>query len=99
VLRRIRLLVRPETVLRWHRDLIVYRHAMISRPHQAGRPPTIRSIRRLVLRLARENSTWGYPPLPSSFVRCHRGMFAARLLPCEFVWLRLAPGQTNRPRC
>jgi hypothetical protein len=25
VLRRIRLLVRPETVLRWHRDLITYR--------------------------------------------------------------------------
>jgi putative transposase len=60
VLRRVRLLVRPETVLRWHRDLIVYRHAMISRPRQAGRPPMARSIRRLVLRLARENSTWGY---------------------------------------
>jgi transposase len=60
VLRRIRLLIRPETVLRWHRNLIAYRHATISRPKQAGRPPTVRSIRRLVLRLARENSTWGY---------------------------------------
>jgi putative transposase len=60
VLRRFRLLVRPETVLRWHRNLIAYRHAMISRPRSAGRPPTVRSIRRLVLRLARENSTWGY---------------------------------------
>ena len=60
VLRRIRLLVRPETVLRWHRNLIGDQHATISGPHQAGRPPTIRSIRRLVLRLARENSTWGY---------------------------------------
>jgi transposase InsO family protein len=60
VLRGIRLLVRPETVLRWHRDLIAYRHARISRPKQTGRPPTIRSIRLLVLRLARENSTWGY---------------------------------------
>ena len=28
--------------------------------HQVGRPRTVRSIRRLVLRLARENSTWGY---------------------------------------
>jgi putative transposase len=60
VLREIRLLVRPETVLRWHRDLIAHRHAKISRPTRVGRPPTIRSIRRLVLRLARENSTWGY---------------------------------------
>jgi transposase InsO family protein len=60
VLRRIRLLVRPETVLRWHRDLIARRHARMSRPNRVGRPPTVRSIRALVLRLARENSGWGY---------------------------------------
>jgi transposase InsO family protein len=57
---RIRLLVRPDTVLRWHRDLIARRHAKISRPKRPGRPPTIRSIRTLVLRLARENDSWGY---------------------------------------
>src|SRR5215218_11469909 len=60
VLRRIRLPVRPETVLRWHRDLISRRHAAISGPKRAGRPPTVRSIRTLVLRLARENDSWGY---------------------------------------
>ena len=59
-LHRIRLLVRPETVLRWHRDLIAGHHARISRPKRVGRPPTVRSIRLLVLRLARENSGWGY---------------------------------------
>jgi putative transposase len=45
VLRGIRLLVRPETVLPWHRDLIARRHAALSRPRRAGRPPTLRSIR------------------------------------------------------
>jgi putative transposase len=60
VLRQILLPVRPETVLRWHRDLIAARHACISRPKRVGRPPTVRSIRALVLRLARENSSWGY---------------------------------------
>jgi putative transposase len=60
VLRRVRLLVRPETVLRWHRDLIARRHAAASRPKRAGRPPTVRSIRALVLRLAHDNSGWGY---------------------------------------
>ncbi|WP_246037619.1 integrase [Saccharothrix texasensis] len=59
-LRRLRLLVRPETILRWHRDLIARRHAVRSRPKSPGRPRTIRSIRLLVLRLARENPTWGY---------------------------------------
>jgi transposase len=60
VLHQLRLLVRPETVLRWHRDLIARRHARRSRPRRTGRPRTIRSIRALVLRLAQENSGWGY---------------------------------------
>jgi putative transposase len=60
VLRRIRLLVRPETVLRWHRDLTAARYARASRHKRIGRPPTVRSIRTLVLRLARENNSWGY---------------------------------------
>jgi transposase len=60
VLNHLRLLVRPETVLRWHRDLIARRHARRSRPCWPGRPPTIRSTRTLVLRLARENTGWGY---------------------------------------
>jgi putative transposase len=60
VLRRVRLLVRPETVLRWHRDLLARRHARVSRPKRVGRPPTVRSVRALVLRLARENNGWGY---------------------------------------
>ena len=60
VLHQIRLVVRPETVLRWHRDLIAARHARASRPKRVGRPRTVRSIRVLVLRLAWENSSWGY---------------------------------------
>jgi transposase len=59
-LHRIRLLVRPETVLRWYRDLITRRHAAISRPRSAGRHPTVRSIRVLVLCLAGENNNWVY---------------------------------------
>jgi hypothetical protein len=43
-----------------HRDLIARRHAAASRPGRRGRPRTLRSIRALVLRLARENSGWGY---------------------------------------
>jgi transposase len=60
VLRRLRLLVRPDTILRWHRDLMKARHANISKAKRRGRPPTVRSIRALVLRLARENPSWGY---------------------------------------
>ena len=60
VLSRFRLLVKPDTVLHWHRDLLARRHAARSRPGRPGRPRTVRSIRRLVLRLAMENPSWGY---------------------------------------
>jgi putative transposase len=59
-LRRLRLLVQPDTILKWHRELIARRHAAVSRPRRRGRPRTLRSIRALVLRLARENGSWGY---------------------------------------
>ncbi|GAA4263823.1 hypothetical protein GCM10022255_111860 [Dactylosporangium darangshiense] len=53
-------LVRPDTVLRWHRDLLARRHAAGPDPSAPGRPRTVHSIRALVLRLARENPSWGY---------------------------------------
>jgi putative transposase len=40
---KLRLLVRPDTVLRWHRDLLARRHAHQSRPRRPGRPRTVRS--------------------------------------------------------
>ncbi|TDD37050.1 helix-turn-helix domain-containing protein [Saccharopolyspora elongata] len=60
VLRKLRLLVRTDTVLRWHRGLVARRHAALSKPKRPGRPHTVRSVRALVLRLAKENPSWGY---------------------------------------
>jgi transposase len=55
-----RLLVTPDTILRWHRDLVRRRWAARSRRGRTGRPATGRNIRALVLQLARENPEWGY---------------------------------------
>ena len=55
----LRLLVTPDTILRWHRDL-VRRWAARSRRGRTGRPATRRKVRALVLWLARENPGWGY---------------------------------------
>ena len=53
------LIVRPATVIRWHRRLVARRWTQppTSRP---GRPPVDPELRRVILRLARENPTWGY---------------------------------------
>src|SRR2546430_13579990 len=56
----LRLLVTPDTILRWHRDIIRRRWATRSIRGKPGRPATRRNIRALVLRLARENPGWGY---------------------------------------
>jgi putative transposase len=56
----LRLLATPDTILRWHRDIVRRRWAARSRRGKTGRPATRRNIRALVLRLARENPEWGY---------------------------------------
>src|SRR6266508_5775468 len=50
-------LVAPDTLVRWHRDLLS-RHVRGSR--RPGRPPLDPSIKHLVLRLGRENPRWCY---------------------------------------
>ena len=69
-LRQLPLIVTPDTVLRWHRDLLRRHHAKASRPKGTGRPRTVRSIRALVLRLARENSSWGYRRIHGELCAC-----------------------------
>jgi len=54
---RLRLLVRPDTLLRWHRNLIARKWTYPRR--RPGRPPVQAAIRALVLPLAKENPSWG----------------------------------------
>ena len=55
----LRLLVTPDTILRWHRNIVRRRWAARSRSGRIGLA-TRRNIKALVLRLARENPGWGY---------------------------------------
>jgi putative transposase len=56
----LRLLVTPDTIVRWHRDIVRRRWAAGSARARTGRPATRRNIQAMVRRLARENPAWGY---------------------------------------
>jgi putative transposase len=51
--------VPPATLLTWHRKLAASKYDTSSR-RKPGRPPTVPSVARLVVRLAKENPLWGY---------------------------------------
>jgi transposase InsO family protein len=55
--RRGRFFVQPDTLLRWHRDLV---RRKWTQPHRSGRPSIPAGTTAMTLRLARENPTWGY---------------------------------------
>jgi putative transposase len=58
VLRQIASVVTPDTILRWHRQLIVRKWTYAN--NRASRHGVLAEIRRLVVRMAEENPTWGY---------------------------------------
>ena len=51
-------LVTPDTILRWHRQLVARKWTYKRRP--PGRPRVMEVIADLVVRMARENRGWGY---------------------------------------
>jgi len=53
-------LVSPDTVVRWHRQLVRRKWAAFGQRGRLGRPPVSAETRDLIARLAADNPTWGY---------------------------------------
>ena len=58
-LREVSCIVSPDTILRWHRELIARKYDG-SKRRGPGRPRTMQAIVALVVRMADENPRWGY---------------------------------------
>jgi putative transposase len=51
-------IVTPDTILRWHRQLIAAKWTHT--PKRRGRPGILKTIRALIIRMATDNPNWGY---------------------------------------
>jgi transposase InsO family protein len=60
--------VTPATLLAWHRRLVARKWDYSSR-RRPGRPPTAAAIRKLVIRIATENPTWGHRRVQGELAR------------------------------
>jgi putative transposase len=58
----------PATILRWHRHLAARKWTYTDR-RRPGRPSTGVSIKTLILRMARENPTWGHKRIQGELAR------------------------------
>jgi putative transposase len=53
-------IVKPETILAWHRTLVAKKFDGSPQRKAPGRPPLDAELEALVVRLARKNRSWGY---------------------------------------
>src|SRR5262244_3830380 len=58
LLRQVATIVTPDTILRWHRQLIARKWTVT--PRRPGRPGIMKAISALIVRMATENPGWGY---------------------------------------
>ena len=58
----------PETVLRWHRELVRLKWRY-ERKNKGGRPLIDQGLKSLILRLAKENPSWGYGKIEGELLK------------------------------
>ena len=53
-------IVKPETILKWHRRLVAKKFDGSKNRKKQGRPPVTPEVEALILAMAKDNSSWGY---------------------------------------
>jgi len=63
------IIVKPSTVIAWHRSSFRLFWTWKSRRGQPGRPAVSKEIRQLIRRLSRENPLWGAPRIHGELLK------------------------------
>ncbi len=84
------IVVKPVTVVRWHRKAFALYWTYLSKHGAAGRPGTGKDIRKLVCKMADANPTWGSP-------RIHGELQKLGIKISERTVARLMPKQRKPP--
>jgi len=72
VLQQVATIVTPDTILRWHRQLIARKWTFT--PKRPGRPGIMQEISSLILRMATENPAWGYTRIQGALKNLGHGV-------------------------
>jgi putative transposase len=88
-------IVSPDTLLRWHRQLIALKWTFLRRG--PGRPRVMETIQGLVVRMASENPRWGYTRIQGAF--SNLGHKVARGTIANILWREgIEPAPTRGKR-
>jgi putative transposase len=80
---------KPETILAWYRKLIAQKFDGSKHRAYPGRPTVSREITELIVRMARENSDWGYDRIAGA-LRTSDTLFPIKLWVMSYaVWVSL----------
>ena len=93
VLRQVATIVTPDTILRWHRQLITRKWTF--EPKRLGRPGIMREISSLILHMATANPTWGYTRIQGALKNLGHGV--ARSTVAKVLKANGIPPAPDRP--
>ena len=93
LLRQVATIVTPDTILRWHRQLIARKWTFT--PNRPGRPGIMKKISSLILRMATEHPAWGYTRIQGALKNL--GHSVARSTVAKVLKANGIPPAPNRP--
>lgn len=94
LLRDLATIVTPDTLLRWHRELVAQKWDYSTLRKSVGRPRTQEEIAKIVVQMAQENPTWAFEIQPGILVKYQFTMFII-IIECHRLHFRTRQSWSN----